>query len=285
MFLASRTCLAHRSCGTCGWRGRASDVEAERPELLAAVLGDLVGAPRGHRDPVDRDVADEALEGRLGLVSDHVGQRAGRRGEGHVEDGVAVLVEVHAVDEAEVDDVDPELGVDDVLHRLGDVVDGHRRRATALPGRGHVGEVAVVDALGVGHEGAPSDWAWVVASFHAIQESRAHFTRAGNLATPANAMPSSRTSSSGSTCPLPCMSSRKVWWIPMASSTGLPITRSVSTDAEACEMEQPTLSYDTSCTTPSARCTRRVTSSPQVGLTWCTSDSNGSRSPLWCGFL
>ena len=82
----------------------------------------------------------------------------------------------------------------------------------------------------------------MVASFHAIQESNAHFTRAGNLATPAKAIPSSRTSSSGSTVPLPCMSSRKVWWIDIASSTGLPITRSVSTEADACEMEQPTLS-------------------------------------------
>src|SRR6478736_2424041 len=182
-FRASRTWLRHRS-----------DVEPERPQLLAAVVGDLVRAPRGHPDPVDRDVADEALEGRLGLVGDHVGH----------------------------------------------VVDGHRRRAAARSGLGHVGQVAVVDALGVGHEGAPSDWAWAVASFHAIQESNAHFTRAGNLATPAKAMPSSRTSSSGSTCPLPCMSSRNVWWICIASSTGLPITRSVSTEADACEMEQPT---------------------------------------------
>src|SRR3954465_3321544 len=34
-----------------------------------------------------------------------------------------------------------------------------------------------------------------------------------------------------------------------------------------------------------SRCTRRVTSSPQVGFTWCTSASNGSRSPRPCGFL
>src|SRR3712207_6894002 len=32
-----------------------------------------------------------------------------------------------------------------------------------------------------------------------------------------------------------------------------------------------------------SRCTRRVTSSPHVGLTWCTSASNGSRSPRPCG--
>ena len=119
-----------------------------------------------------------------------------------------------------------------------------------------------------------------VASFQAIHDSSAHFTRAGNLATPANAMPSSRRSSSGSTWPLPCMRVRNSSWIAIASSTGLPMTRSVITDAEACEMEQPRASYDTSSTTPSDTCTRRVTSSPQVGLTWCTSASKGSRRPL-----
>ena len=35
------------------------DAEAERPELLAAVFGDLVGPPRRHPDPVDLDVVDE----------------------------------------------------------------------------------------------------------------------------------------------------------------------------------------------------------------------------------
>ena len=38
-------------------------------------------------------------------------------------------------------------------------------------------------------------------------------------------------------------------------------------------------------TMPSATCTRRVTSSPQVGLTWWTSASKGSRRPWWWGFL
>ena len=116
-----------------------------------------------------------------------------------------------------------------------------------------------------------------MASFQAIHDSSAHFTRAGNLATPANAMPSSRTSSSGSTVPLPCMRVRNVSWTDIASSSGLPITRSASTDAEACEIEQPTASYETSSTLSpfpsSARCTRSVTSSPHVGFTWCTSAS------------
>ena len=62
---------------------------------------------------------------------DDVGQRARRAGERHVEHGHTVVAERHAVDEAEVDHVDPELGVDDVLHRLGDVVDGDGRGAAA----------------------------------------------------------------------------------------------------------------------------------------------------------
>ena len=98
-------------------------------------------------------------------------------------------------------------------------------------------------------------------------------------------MPSSSTSSSGSTVPLPCMRVRNSSWMLIASSTGLPMTRSVITEVEACEIEQPTASYDTSATTPSATCTRSVTSSPQVGFTWWTSASKGSRSPLWWGFL
>ena len=50
--------------------------------------------------------------------------------------------------------------------------------------------------------------AWAVASFHAIQPSSAHLTRAGYFETPANATASSSTSSSGSTLPLDCISRR-----------------------------------------------------------------------------
>src|SRR5215472_17111662 len=39
-----------------------SDVEAEGAELLPAVLGDLVGTPRRHPDPVDPEVADEPVQ-------------------------------------------------------------------------------------------------------------------------------------------------------------------------------------------------------------------------------
>src|SRR5947209_14989963 len=56
-----------------------SDIEAKRPQLLAAVVGDLVRPPRRHPDPVDLDVGGERLratgQGGVGLVLDHVGQR------------------------------------------------------------------------------------------------------------------------------------------------------------------------------------------------------------------
>ena len=85
-------------------------------------------------------------------------------------------------------------------------------------------------------------WSWAVASFHAIHDSNAHLTRAGNFATPAKATPSSRTSSSGSTLPRPCIRVRKLSWMAIASSTGLPISSSVITEVDACEIEQPTAS-------------------------------------------
>ncbi len=71
-----------------------------------------------------------AGQGGVGLVLDDVGQRAGGRGQGHVDgdDGAPSLglVDAHVVDQAEVDDVDAEFGVDDVAHRLVDLVAGRR---------------------------------------------------------------------------------------------------------------------------------------------------------------
>ena len=53
----------HRSRRAAGTRtSDTSDVEAQGAQLLAAVGGDLVGAPRRHPDPVDGHVVDEALE-------------------------------------------------------------------------------------------------------------------------------------------------------------------------------------------------------------------------------
>src|SRR5690606_10276265 len=190
---------------------------------------------------------------------------------------------------------DPELGVDDVLHRLGDLVLGQGGGAAAEVDLGQVGVVAhdgsscAVGWVGAAASRAAPPPAWLVASFQAIQASRAHLTRAGNFATPAKAMPSPNTSSSGSTLPRPCISPGKAAWTTAASRTGRPLRSPGSTEVDAWLMEQPSAAYDTSATTASvpspSRCTRRVTSSPQLGLTWCTSASKGSRSPALSGFL
>src|SRR5882757_7705278 len=254
--------------GACGeLAGQGSDVEPEGAQLLAAVVGDLVRAPRRHPDPVDLEVADDALGRGLGLLLDDVGERAGGRGEGHVQGGDVGVVDVDAVDQAQVDHVDAQFGVDDVVQGLADLFLGGR-----LEGAGGLGH-----ALSLGTAPAPAsvpDRAWAVASFQAIQLSSAHLTRAGYLETPANATASSSTSSiasSGWTWPRDCISSRKVSWIFRASAMSLPTSRSLSTEALAWLMEQPWPSYEMSpITVPSIR-TRRVISSPQVGLTWCTS--------------
>ena len=54
----------------------------------------------------------------------HVGEGASGARERHVDDErVVLVVPAEIVDEAEVDDVDPELGVHDVFQRLGDLVE------------------------------------------------------------------------------------------------------------------------------------------------------------------
>ena len=126
------------------------------------------------------------------------------------------------------------------------------------------------------------------ALFIAIQPSSAHLTRAGYFDTPSNATASSSSSSSASVssaCPRDCISSRNFCCSASASSTGLPTTSSLITDVDAWLIEQPSPSQPSSAIAPSATRTRSVTSSPQVGLTWCTSASNGSSRPRCCGCL
>src|SRR6185437_12447190 len=137
-----------RTCGS-----GSLDAEAERPELLAAVFGDLVGAPRRHPDPVDLDVVDElAHERGAGLVLDHVGEGAGRAGERHVDHGDALGL-LDAVHQAEVDDVDAQLRVDDVAHGLLEVLD---RRLAALRGRlRHTYRTPNHGLLGFTHDSPP----------------------------------------------------------------------------------------------------------------------------------
>src|SRR4029453_861362 len=54
-------------------RSQGLDVEAEGAELLAAVLGDVLRAPRRHPHPVDAEVRHHAGERLPGPVPHHVG--------------------------------------------------------------------------------------------------------------------------------------------------------------------------------------------------------------------
>ena len=77
-----------------------------------------------------------------------------------------VLVDRHAIDETEVDNVDAELGVDHVAHGLLDVLGGC------------AGDEPRLGCLG--HEWTPfCASACAVASFQAIQGSKAHLILAG----------------------------------------------------------------------------------------------------------
>src|SRR5665647_3159773 len=109
------------------------------------------------------------------------------------------------VQEAQVDDVDHELGVDHVLHGLGDVLDSgaglHPRAGQGLLDeigrpRGRLG--------GFGHNSsfAPA-WTRSNASRTAAQPSIAHFTLAGNWATPRT--PPRRRTSPRSARPSPAL--------------------------------------------------------------------------------
>src|ERR1700677_4111327 len=260
-------------------RGRRSDVETEGAKLLAPVVGDALRTPRRHPHPVDAEVRPHAVERLPGLVLDHVRQRTCGTGQGHVDGGDPLGVDVDTVDQAEVHHVDPELGVNHVAQRLEHVLllrrkllsDARtlRRRRTRRVLRGRVRARHGIRGRVLCH--CPTSMACAVASFHAIQPSRAHLILAGYFETPTNATASSSTSSSGSPVPLDCMSSRNAWLMAMASPTGLPMTRSLITDALAWLIEQPSEAYDTSSTPGSPPTslsdTRSVTSSPQTGLT------------------
>ena len=66
------------------------------------------------------ELADELLH----LLGDLRADRAARRGEREVDEDVAAL-DLHLVDQPELHEVEPELGVDDVGEGLLDVVSGH----------------------------------------------------------------------------------------------------------------------------------------------------------------
>ncbi|MBG9885083.1 hypothetical protein ABE10_00475, partial [Bacillus toyonensis] len=100
-----------------------SDREAECAHHVAAVVGDPLRTPRRHPHPVDPKPVHHVVQ-RLGrLLLEHVRERAPGAREGHMDhERVVLVVPGEVVDEAEVDDVDPELGVHYVFERLGDLV-------------------------------------------------------------------------------------------------------------------------------------------------------------------
>src|SRR6476646_2643611 len=230
------------STGSRESRGAGSDVEAEGPQLLAALVGDLVRAPRRHPDPVDLGLLDQPGQRRGGLVLDHVGQRAGRGGQGHVQGARVVVVDVDAVDEPEVHHVDAELGVDHVAHGFLDVIDLRDAPGGARVGLGH-GLAHAVSSIVCTSSAAT---ACAVASFQAIQPSSAHLIRAGYFDTPSNATASSSTSScsasTASVSPFVRIRVRNASYALVASARSLPTTRSVITETDACEIEQPSAS-------------------------------------------
>jgi len=101
---------------------RSLDVEAEGAELLAPVLGDVLRAPRRQPHPVDPELRHDPVERLGGLILDHVGERARRAGQRHVDGGHPVGAHLDAVDQPEVDHVDAEFGVDHVSQRLEHVL-------------------------------------------------------------------------------------------------------------------------------------------------------------------
>src|SRR6266487_1750679 len=260
---------------TCAPDAGGSDVEAEGTKLFAAVLGDLVGSPRRKPHPVDVEAGNQAFKRFGGLILDYVRERACGAGQRHVDGGHPILAEVDTVDEAEINDVDPQFRVHHITERLEDLARfrlslpragrprAGRPRAgrpglpvrRARPPAGQVGGL-LFDRV-FRHDDCPafSFSARAVASFQAIQPSSAHLIRAGYLATPAKAIASSRASSSlsssASTSPRDRIRARKSSPMAIAPLTVFPMTRSVITEALAWLIEQPSASHDTSATTAS----------------------------------
>ena len=116
------------------------EIEAERGELVTAFRRDLVHGPTRLPCPVDAEFLDETGEGAGAFVLDQVGQRAGRRGERHRDDGSAQFVDFDAVNQTKVDDVDAEFRVDDLVQGFfhvscrgtSDIVDGFQRNVVIL---------------------------------------------------------------------------------------------------------------------------------------------------------
>src|SRR5215469_9678705 len=233
--------------------GGRSDVESQRAELLAAVLGNLLRPPRWQPHPVDREAWHQAVERRGRLILDHVGQRAGRTGQRHVDGHAAVALHMDLVDEAEVHDVHAQFRVDDVSQRLEHILDLRVRGRLQLDVCSRLcgGFLAHAHSPIVGSSARLPVSARAVASFQAIQQSNAHLMRAGYFDTPSKATASPRTSSSGSAAPRDCIRARNSSLTAIASATVFPMIRSAMTDVLAWLIEQPSVSWEMSAITGS----------------------------------
>ena len=176
----------------------------------------ILSGPTADSHPVDLDLVDQAGadQGGHGLILDDVRQRAGRRGQRHVDEGDragVALLHADPVHQTEVNDVDAEFWVDDVAHRLLEVgqhlftngcIHFPSRFAPAL--RGHFpsrfapalrGHFPSRFAPALRARSSPLLQVLAVARLRdgglkASHPSSAHFTRAGYFATPAKATPS-----------------------------------------------------------------------------------------------
>src|SRR5262249_19777150 len=93
------------------------------PQLTARFVGHHRLGPRRIEHDVDVDALDPGEprpDRRLDEILQVVAKRTRRARHRH-RDADRAVTDVDAVDEPEIDDVDPELGIDDVLQRVSDV--------------------------------------------------------------------------------------------------------------------------------------------------------------------
>lgn len=84
---------------------------------------EIFSGPQGGIHAVDPEAIDDVVQSLSSLVLEDVGERASGTGQRHVDDeSVVLVIPSEIVDEAEVDDVDPELGIHHVFEGLGDRV-------------------------------------------------------------------------------------------------------------------------------------------------------------------
>src|SRR5438309_1538823 len=286
-------------------------VAAFRPRPSAATGGgalpdaeDVLGFLAGHGarvpwwrpDQVHLNVARsrQARTDAVDLALQHRPDGASRTRERHVHLDV-IAVHIDAVDEAQVDDVEADLGVDHGLECFPDQLRRQRLRRLIVTVRVQRGSPIGFSRLGcflvdihlaylysATSVAWPASWACSCRPCNSeFQGSTAHLIRTGYFFTPCSA------SRSPSSSPPPSASiiSLKLAITLSASARGFPRTCSVIIEADAWLMEQPRPLKCSSLTAAPSGESRAVmvTSSPQSGSLALTRTSAGSRSPLLRG--